>query len=145
MREFFYKVLMICMFLTIVTYWLKVEPLYYWFGMSALVLLIFLIVAEIIISKMRKEAEKNPDDQSGNYVYWDYDSEPGCWPHNDSLSCLMIYRTDNVQLSEEQNSDDGQSVVSKVDSERKGSCGEAEESTDVEYTTMVKEIMNKYF
>ena len=122
---------MICIGLAIATYWLKVEPLYYWFGISALVLLIFLIVTEIIISKMKKEAEKNPDVQSGNYVYWDYEAEPGCWAHNDSLSCLMIYRTDKVKLSEEQNTNDGWTVVSKLDSGRRGACGEIEDTTEI--------------
>ena len=128
MRNFLLNVLLVCFGLFCLTYYFEVESLYYWFGISALVLLLFLIVAELIIRWMKKD---EPNVQSGNYVYWDYDSEPGCWAHNDSLSSLMIYRTDKTRLTDEQDTDDGWSIVSKVDSEPEGACLENEETTEI--------------
>lgn len=42
-----------------------------------------------------------------NYVYRDYESEPGFWAHNDSLSGLTIYRKDDVVLNDDNNTDEG--------------------------------------
>ena len=127
MKKILLNALLVCFGLFCLTYYFDVEPLYFCFGISALVLLLVLIVAELIIWRMKKD---EPNVKTGNYVYWDYDSEPGCWAHNDSLSSLMIYRTDKIKISDEQNTDDGWSIVSKVDSESKGACLENEETTE---------------
>ena len=55
MRKFLITLLLACMGLFGLTYHFDVEPLYYWLGITALVLLLLLIVAELIIWRMKKE------------------------------------------------------------------------------------------
>ena len=62
-----------------------------WYTTCIVLRAITLAIAGIVyllddFSKSLKEEEK-PDDgtKCGDYVYFDYESRPGCWAHNDTL------------------------------------------------------------
>lgn len=103
-----------------------------WYTTCIVLMAITLAIAGIVyllddFSKSLKEEEK-PDDgtKCGDYVYFDYESRPGCWAHNDTLYSLAIVRTDNIVVSDwsELNTDNGWEVDKANDSEPTGSCSE---------------------
>ena len=107
-----------------------IENMYYWFGILALALLTILIIREVVSGQMNHETENNPNVNTGNYIYWDYESEPDCWPHNDSLFAIIVYRTDDNDLPKDLNTDEGWKLANIVLSEPAGACLECEETIE---------------
>lgn len=69
--------------------------------------------------------------EDGNHpIYFDYESDPGFWAHNDSLFMLSIYRKDSVGLTEELNTEEGWEIISSLESEPTGACAEEETTTE---------------
>ena len=92
-------------------------------------LIVVFVGAVILILKLGLK----PDDGTriGNYVYFDYDNEPGIWAHNDALYAFKITRTDNVALTEVLNTDEGWEIESYSETDPEGSCGEHKERAEV--------------
>ncbi|MBQ7421531.1 MAG: hypothetical protein IJV27_05270 [Prevotella sp.] len=130
MRAALYKAFGLSLFITIGAIWFHWDKTGWCLLISALFLII-LVMAEFLINKMKTKAERDGETPYGNYVYWDYESEPGCWAHNDSLSGLTIYRKDSVVLSKENNTDEGWLVVEKKNSEPQGACLEEENTLEI--------------
>ena len=105
----------------------------------SIVLMLFVAVGQFIIIGMRKKHEDNDNREQPdrNYVYWDYESEPGCWAHNDSLFSLMVCRTDKNSLTDVLHVDEGWEVESAIHSEPTGACLECESTIETRKNGLV--------
>lgn len=105
----------------------------------SIVLMLFVAVGQLIIVGMRKKHEGKVigEQPRHNYVYWDYESEPGCWAHNDSLFSLMVCRTDKTSLSDDLHADEGWEVESAIHSEPTGACLECESTIETRKNGLV--------
>ena len=130
MRVFFNILFVISLTITFAAYYFRWNSLGWCIAITSL-LFLFLAFAKFLVWRMKKESKENEETRCGNYVYLDYESEPGCWAHNDSLSGLIIYRIDSVVLSDDNNTDDDWRVVSKEESEPHGACSEAVSTLEV--------------
>jgi hypothetical protein len=82
-------------------------------------------------SQKNSSSPQNNEEKPGNYVYWDYESEPGCWAHNDSLFMLMVIRKDNEEQTDNMDTDEGWEIVSSEDYKQESSCGEHVKTKEV--------------
>lgn len=105
----------------------------------SIVLMLFVAIGQFIIIGMRKKHEDNDNREQPdrNYVYWDYESEPGCWAHNDSLFSLMVCRTDKNSLTDVLHVDEGWEVESAIHSEPTGVCLECESTIETRKNGLV--------
>lgn len=101
------------------------------------ILVIFLVILFLLaiygINRLLSSGiDEKPDDGSryGNYVYYDYENEPGSWAHNDTLYLLIIIRTDGQIIDDWVNTDEGWEIKNAIDSEPDGSCGEYIQRTE---------------
>ena len=94
--------------------------------------ILFSIISVVIIGTVQIihsiiSASNNSDDGTkyGNYVYYDYDSSPGCWAHNDTLYSIMIIREDKLELNNNLLiTDEGWEIDVENETDPSGSCGE---------------------
>ena len=102
------------------------------FLIISIILFVITLIMQLFVSLMNSSSkDKNIDGKPGNYVYWDYESEPGCWAHNDSLFMMMVCRKDNTVLTDEMNTEEGWEIASSEGSEPEGACMEQETTQEV--------------
>lgn len=92
-------------------------------------ILSFVFVA-VCNSIVKSWASTDDGTKYGNYVYYDYDSTPGCWAHNDSLYSVQIIRCDNLKITKDMNTDEGWKIDSYEEKGPDGSCFEHLERTE---------------
>ena len=105
------------------------------------VILVFVGICQWIINSL-----DNTDDGTkyGNYVYYDYDSAPGCWAHNDTLYSVQVICRNKLGRNSRINTDEKWEIATAYETEPEGSCGEYIKRTEVRKNGLIVQYHFRY-